>query len=306
MAAHALLNAFKANKPAFGTWLTTGGFVHARSLARALIGLPQKQSWIMLDCEHGLIPLNPAGVIEVIAAIHGVRDGPSALVRIPATGHGTGNGSEGVNWQIKYALDAGARGVLVPMVSTPSQAQEVVISSRFPPQGRRGFGSPYTQENWDIQTAGEYLNVANENIVVLVQIETREGVQNVKAIAEVDGIGGYHNLTKINRSSCLSYMYSHSEFGFGTTDGLFIGPYDLSNALGYPPPSPDPHPKVEQVIQDILRVAHEAGKKCAMYCTSGAQAAQRATEGFDMINVTSDVGAMQSGLAAEFKVAASA
>ncbi|KAJ3792897.1 Pyruvate/Phosphoenolpyruvate kinase-like domain-containing protein [Lentinula aff. detonsa] len=277
MAAHALLNAFKANKPAFGTWLTTGGFVHARSLARALIGLPQKQSWIMLDCEHGLIPLNPAGVIEVIAAIHGVRDGPSALVRIPATGHGTGNGSEGVNWQIKYALDAGARGVLVPMVSNPSQAQEVVISSRFPPQGRRGFGSPYTQENWDIQTAGEYLNVANENIVVLVQIETREGVQNVKAIAEVDGI-----------------------------DGLFIGPYDLSNALGYPPPSPDPHPKVEQVIQDILRVAHEAGKKCAMYCTSGAQAAQRATEGFDMINVTSDVGAMQSGLAAEFKVAASA
>lgn len=75
-------------------------------------------------------------------------------------------------------------------VSTPAQAREVVISSRFPPVGRRGFGSPYTQENWDIQTAGEYLNVANESVVVLVQIETREGVQNVQAIAEVDGIGG--------------------------------------------------------------------------------------------------------------------
>ncbi|KAJ3772874.1 Pyruvate/Phosphoenolpyruvate kinase-like domain-containing protein [Lentinula raphanica] len=276
MAAHTLLNAFKTNTPAFGTWLTIGGFVHARSVARALVGLPQKQSWIMLDCEHGLLPLHPSGATEVIAAIHGVRDGPSALVRIPATGHGTGSGSEGVNWQIKYALDSGARGVLVPMVSTPSQAQEVVISSRFPPQGRRGFGSSYTQENWDIQTAGEYLNVANKSVIVLVQIETREGVQNVKAIAEVDGI-----------------------------DGLFIGPYDLSNALGYPPPSPDPHPEVEKVIQDILRVAHEAGKKCAMYCISGAQAARRAAEGFDMINVTSDVGAMQSGLAAEYKAAAS-
>ncbi|KAH7871290.1 Pyruvate/Phosphoenolpyruvate kinase-like domain-containing protein [Lentinula edodes] len=277
MAAHALLNTFRANKPAFGTWLTTGGFVHARSLARALIGTPQQQSWIMLDCEHGLLPLNPAGATEVIAAIHGVRDGPSALVRIPATGHGVGNGSEGVNWQIKYALDAGARGVLVPMVSTPAQAHEVVLSSRFPPVGRRGFGSPYTQENWDIQTAGEYLNEANESVVVLVQIETREGVQNVQAIAEVDGI-----------------------------DGLFIGPYDLSISLGYPPPSPDPHPQVEQVIQDILTVAHKAGKKCAMFCTSGTQAARRAAEGFDMINVTSDVGAMQSGLAAEFEAAASA
>ncbi|KAJ3823733.1 Pyruvate/Phosphoenolpyruvate kinase-like domain-containing protein [Lentinula raphanica] len=267
----------------------------------------------MLDCEHGLLPLHPSGATEVIAAIHGVRDGPSALVRIPATGHGTGSGSEGVNWQIKYALDSGARGEkglvlfldypisnggnqkvywyqwyalslqsntnddnIFSQVSTPSQAQEVVISSRFPPQGRRGFGSSYTQENWDIQTAGEYLNVANKSVIVLVQIETREGVQNVKAIAEVDGI-----------------------------DGLFIGPYDLSNALGYPPPSPDPHPEVEKVIQDILRVAHEAGKKCAMYCISGAQAARRAAEGFDMINVTSDVGAMQSGLAAEYKAAAS-
>ncbi|KAJ3969520.1 Pyruvate/Phosphoenolpyruvate kinase-like domain-containing protein [Lentinula raphanica] len=312
MAAHTLLNAFKTNTPAFGTWLTIGGFVHARSVARALVGLPQKQSWIMLDCEHGLLPLHPSGATEVIAAIHGVRDGPSALVRIPATGHGTGSGSEGVNWQIKYALDSGARGVLVPMVSTPSQAQEVVISSRFPPQGRRGFGSSYTQENWDIQTAGEYLNVANESVIVLVQIETREGVQNVKAIAEVDGIGKYQNSRFIE----LVQVAESPELLCSHADGLFIGPYDLSNALGYPPPSPDPHPEVEKVIQDILRVAHEAGKKwyvgcrafhwhtlafvmrfgflivlppafpnySAMYCISGAQAARRAAEGFDMVS----------------------
>ncbi|KAE9390119.1 Phosphoenolpyruvate/pyruvate domain-containing protein [Gymnopus androsaceus JB14] len=279
MAAHTLLNVFKANKPAFGVWLTNGGFVHARSVARSLVSQSSRpnMSWIMLDCEHGLLPLNPAGATEVIAAIHGVKDGPSALVRIPATGHGTGSGSEGVNWQIKYALDAGARGVLVPMVSTPSQAHQVAQSSRFPPLGRRGFGSPYTQENWNIPTGSEYLSVANDNVVVLVQIETREGVENVKAIAEVDGI-----------------------------DGLFIGPYDLSICLGYPPPSPDPHPEIEKVIQDILRAAHDAGKKCAMYCISGAQAARRAAEGFDMINVTSDVGAMQSGITAEFNAATTA
>lgn len=112
MAAHTLLNAFKAKNPAFGIWLTNGGFVHARSVARSLVANPHTtMSWIMLDCEHGLLPLNPAGATEVIAAIHGVKDGPSALVRIPATGHGTGSGSEGINWQIKYALDAGARGM---------------------------------------------------------------------------------------------------------------------------------------------------------------------------------------------------
>ncbi|KAF5391124.1 hypothetical protein D9757_003041 [Collybiopsis confluens] len=272
MVTHALLDAFKARMPAFGTWLSVGGYVHVRSVARALVGTPYKQSWVMIDCEHGLFPLNTGPTTELIAAIHGVKNGPSALVRIPATGHGTGRGSEGINWQIKYALDAGARGVLVPMVSTASQAQEVVLSSYFPPQGIRGFGSPYTQENWDIPTATEYLKVANQGVVVLVQIETREGVNNVQEIAQVE-------------------------------DGLMIGPFDLSNALGYPPPSPDPHPEVEKIIQSILKAAHDAGKKCAMFCTSGSQAARRAAEGFDMINVTSDVGAMQAGLAAEYKVA---
>lgn len=108
MASHALLNAFKTNKPAFGVWLTSPGFFHARTVAQA----SSKLSWVMVDCEHGLTSLNP-GLSESIAAIHGARpaDAPSALVRIPATGVSTSTG-----WQIKHALDAGARGVLVPMV----------------------------------------------------------------------------------------------------------------------------------------------------------------------------------------------
>lgn len=104
MTTHALLQAFKANKPAFGAWLTLPGLFHARSLAKSSPYL----SWIVVDCEHGLVPLVP-GAAESIAAIEGV--GPSSIVRIPATGV-TGSTS----WQIKNALDAGARGVLVPMV----------------------------------------------------------------------------------------------------------------------------------------------------------------------------------------------
>ncbi|KAJ6576066.1 Pyruvate/Phosphoenolpyruvate kinase-like domain-containing protein [Mycena vulgaris] len=258
MASHSLLNTFKANKPAFGVWLTSPGFLHARTVAQA----SPKLSWVVVDCEHGQTALN-SGLVESIAAIHGARatDAPSALVRIPATGV-----SSSTSWQIKHALDAGARGILVPMVSTAQKAAEIAADSRFPPLGCRGFGSPFTHGGWDM-SAGEYLAAANGAIVVMVQIETKEGLANVKDIAEVDGI-----------------------------DVLFIGPYDLSISLGYPAPSPDPHPEVEKVIQNIRRVVQRAGKKCAIYCIAGSQAAQRAAEGFDMINVTSDVGAMSAGI----------
>ncbi|KAJ7484801.1 Pyruvate/Phosphoenolpyruvate kinase-like domain-containing protein [Mycena galericulata] len=265
MATHALLNAFKANTPAFGVWLTSPGFFHARTVAQA----SPKLSWVLIDCEHGLTSVGP-GFSESVAAIHGARpaNAPSALVRIPATGV-----SASTSWQIKHALDAGARGVLVPMVSTAEKAQEVVGDSRFPPLGRRGFGSPFTHGNWGISVE-EYLSAANDAVVVMVQIETKEGLTNVKEIAAIDGI-----------------------------DVLFIGPYDLSISLGYPAPSPDPHPDVEKVIQHIRKVVQMAGKKCAIYCISGSQAAKRAAEGFDMINVTSDVGAMSLGIFEHLAVA---
>ncbi|KAK7445736.1 hypothetical protein VKT23_014731 [Stygiomarasmius scandens] len=261
MTTHALLSAFKANKPAFGAWLTSSSYIHARAVAKA----SPSMSWLMLDCEHGLISLNP-GAHELISAISSVGpNAPSTLVRIPATGTSTG-----VSWQIKYALDAGARGVLV---GTVEKAREIAADSRFAPVGRRGFGSSYTHETWGT-SAMDYLKNANENIVVMVQIETKEGVENMEGIIGVEGI-----------------------------DGIFIGPYDLSIALGYPPPSPDPHPEVEKIIQRILQVSHKAGKKCAMFCTSGAQAAKRAQEGFDMINVTADIDALTKGVGAAFEAA---
>jgi 4-hydroxy-2-oxoheptanedioate aldolase len=201
MSAHALLSLLKANKPAFGAWLTASGYFHARTVAQASPHL----SWIAIDCEHGLVSLNP-GASESVAAIQSLNrpSCPSALVRIPATGASTGT-----SWQIKYALDAGARGVIVPMarlfilpssfsdlvtkVSTAAKAAEVVSDSRFPPVGRRGFGNPHTHHTWGI-SANEYLGSANDSILVLVQIETAEGVKNVREIAAVDGVGKSPNL----------------------------------------------------------------------------------------------------------------
>jgi 4-hydroxy-2-oxoheptanedioate aldolase len=107
MATHSLLRAFKSNKPAFGAWIALPGTFNARTVAQSSPSL----SWVLIDCEHGLTSLQP-GAAESIQAIQGIGAGaPSPIVRIPATGISTGTG-----WQIKYALDAGARGVLVPMV----------------------------------------------------------------------------------------------------------------------------------------------------------------------------------------------
>jgi len=267
MASHRLLESFRASKPAFGAWLTLPGAFNARTAALSSPHL----SWLLIDCEHGMTSLQP-GAAESITAIAGLgSSAPSTLVRIPATG-ACADGSAG--WQIKYVLDAGARGVLVPMVSTAAQAKSIVAAARFPPKGIRGFGSPFTQTAWGISVA-DYLATANDGVIVLIQIETVDGVKNLDEILSVDGL-----------------------------DGVFIGPYDLSLAHGYPPPSPDPHPDVEVIIQEILRKSHIKGKKCAIYCTSGAQSAKRAQEGFDMINVTSDSGAMAQALAHNLAVAA--
>lgn len=267
MASHPLLQAFQASKPAFGAWITFPGSWAARTAAQASPHI----SWLVIDCEHGLTSIQP-GAAETIAAVAGLgNNAPSTLVRIPATG-ACADGS--ATWQIKYVLDAGARGIVVPMISTAAQARSIVSAARFPPKGIRGFGSPFTQASWGL-SAAEYLKEANDSVLVLGQIETREGVQNLEEIVATDGL-----------------------------DGVLIGPYDLSLSLGHPPPSPDPVPAVEETIQKILQIAHKANKKCAIFCTSGEQAANRAKEGFDMINVTSDSGAMTESISRNFAIAA--
>ena len=73
-------------------------------------------------------------------------------------------------------------------MSTAEKAREIVSDSRFPPIGRRGFGSPFTHGIWGVTTS-EYLESANREILVMVQIENKEAVENVHAIAQVEGIG---------------------------------------------------------------------------------------------------------------------
>lgn len=115
------------------------GMHHAR---HAVLASPAC-SWVLIDCEHGIIPLTgPGGVGECVTGICASSDNPpAAIVRIPAMGHTTS-----ASWQIGLALDAGAKGVMVPMVNTKADAEMVAKWSKFPPVGSRGFGNPATQE----------------------------------------------------------------------------------------------------------------------------------------------------------------
>ena len=109
---HPLLIALRTSKPAFGAWLTLPGALSARTAA----GASPHLAWVCIDCEHGMIGLHP-GAGEIVHAVAGLGpDAPSTIVRIPATG---ACANESAGWQIKYALDAGARGIVVPMVSPP-------------------------------------------------------------------------------------------------------------------------------------------------------------------------------------------
>jgi 4-hydroxy-2-oxoheptanedioate aldolase len=103
--------------------------------------------------------------VSAIAAIPSV----SPIVRI----------ADNQGWMIKRALDAGAHGILVPLIYTVEDAQKLVKSAKFPPQGQRGFGSPFPMRNTGVKTANEYLLQANESLVVAVQIETQEALDRV-------------------------------------------------------------------------------------------------------------------------------
>lgn len=129
---------------------------------------------------------------------------------------------------LKY-MDAGSLGVQIPMVSTPEDARRVVNSVKYPPMGKRGLAFPRASGYGLGGPLGEYMVAANEATLVVVQIETEEGIQNLEDIAQVEGV-----------------------------DVVFLGPTDLSVVLGFPGESN--HPKVREVIGELTSRILAVGK----------------------------------------------
>ncbi|KAI0900105.1 Phosphoenolpyruvate/pyruvate domain-containing protein [Annulohypoxylon nitens] len=251
-----LKNAFIRNEtPSIGAWQTLPGQNVSRILARADV------DWVMVDCEHGNI--DDAAMHEAVPAI--ASCGVSPLVRIP----------DMQGWMIKRALDAGAHGILIPLLRSVEEAKKIVAAAKFPPQGQRGLGSPFVMERFTpIPSMTEYLQQANDSLLTMVQIETQEALDSVEEIAAIPGI-----------------------------DVLFIGPFDLGNNIGYPILDGVIKPELKQAMDRILEATNKAGKKCGFFATSGEQAKEYADKGFHMISAALDTTLLQASLGVSLSAA---
>ncbi|MCJ1343917.1 hypothetical protein MMC31_002115 [Peltigera leucophlebia] len=238
----------------FGAWQMLPGSNQARTIARCGF------DWVVVDTEHGNI--DDSAMHEAVAAI--ASCGVSPVVRVAA--------NEG--WMVKRALDAGAHGIIVPLIYTADDARKLVQAAKFPPTGQRGFGSPFAIGPFANLTASEYLQQANGGLVTIVQIETKEALENIDAIAKVPGI-----------------------------DVLFVGPYDLGNNIGHSILDGTMHETLKEAIARIQGVAKENKKYSGIYAAAGDQARQFADQGFQMVSVATDVVALPAYMTSALKTA---
>ncbi len=170
--------------------------------------------WLLIDGEHA-----PNDVRQILAQLQAVAPYPTHPVVRPVIGDVP---------LIKQILDVGAQTILVPVVETAEQAAQMVAATRYPPNGIRGVGSALARSSRWNQVDG-YLHKADEQMCVLVQVETRLGLENLEAITAVEGV-----------------------------DGVFFGPADLSASLGYL--GQPGHPDVQRVLIDSISRVRAAGK----------------------------------------------
>ena len=196
--------------------------------------------WLFLDTEHGVY-----NAVEAQAMLQAVGGRCAGIVRVPA----------GDDVWIKKALDIGADGVIVPLVRTAKEAAAIVSACKYPPEGTRGVGLSRAHK-YGIGFE-DYIEKANKEVAVILQVENRDAVNNIESIVAVDGL-----------------------------DAIFIGPYDLSASLGKLGQVNDPEviAAINHVRDTCLR--HKVGLG---YFGATAEAVQPfIDQGFTLITVGTD------------------
>jgi len=236
-------------KPAFGTFMALGSTLGAEQLAHAGF------DWLVIDQEHGAIdaPLMQ-GLLQAISTTDTVP-----LVRVPSV-HG--------DW-IGRALDAGAYGVIVPSVNTRAEAEAAVRATRYPPQGERGIGGSRTR----LYGGDDYVQHANEEILLIAEIEHRDGVANAAQILSVPGIDAY-----------------------------FIGPGDLCASLGLPHTWDPDFPEYWSALERVSEAAKAAGKPGGIH-TSAPRVSKMLGLGYQFIALGFDISFVAQGAAAALDAA---
>ena len=238
MIANKLKSLWAEGKPALNGWCSIG------SPFAAEIMVAQGFDSVTVDMQHGA--LDYSAVLPMFQAMR--ASGAVLMARVPWNEPGV----------IMKALDAGAYGIICPMVNTAEDAARFVKCLRYPPRGERSYGPTRVS----FAAGANYAAEANDNILGFAMIETVEGFANVEAIAATPGL-----------------------------DGLYIGPADLTLALtqGRLAPGFDrEEPEMVAAIQTILAAAKKAGIRAAIHCGTPDYAARAIGWGFDLTTVGGD------------------
>ncbi len=234
----------RRGEPSFGTWLSLGDLYAARVLAR--LGF----DWLTLDMEHSAIDWAQATTIFGAVADAGCVP----LARVP----------EGNHHYIKRVLDAGAWGIVVPMIDTVEQAKVAIAAAKYPPEGNRSAGGGMHSMNF-AATAGDYYAGANDQILVVLQTESPQGVENAEEIYALPGC-----------------------------DAIFIGPNDLRFQMRGPDgvdPTAEAH---EEMIQRVIAAGKKTGTPTGIHAMDAESALERAEQGMQFLAVGSDLRLMTS------------
>ena len=238
-----LKDKFQRGESAVGNWISIGHPAVGELCAQGF-------DFVVVDTEHTDMSLETVG--NVLRGIDGLAEAVPALVRVP--------------WndpvRIKRVLDQGADGVVVPMVETAAEAKRAVEATRYPPEGIRGV-APARASNYG-RGFGDYFERANDDVVTVVQIESKGGVDNVAEIVSVDGV-----------------------------DAVLVGPGDLSASLGvFGQWESD---RFREALTTVSDATHEADRPLGLFATGAEDIHRWVNAGADFVIAGADTFYLEAG-----------
>ena len=233
-----LKDMLEQNKKTVGTFFSMGSSEAVEALGIA------GMDYVILDKEHG-----PYGVETVQQYIRAAeRRNITPLVRV----------KDLTRPSILKVLDVGARGIIIPMIRSKREVEKVIEFAKYYPQGRRGVAFTRSSSYGSVKSLEDYFEEANKKTLVLPQCETRECVENIDDILDMDGV-----------------------------DGIFIGPYDLSQAFGKPGRISDP--EIQDTIDKVLVACKRHKKHSFIYAPDKETASGYFRRGFDSVAIGMDI-----------------
>ena len=239
---------WESDRPTFGGWCVLPSSFSAELMGRCGF------DWVCIDTQHGLV-----GYDQMVPMLQGLAiTGTPAFVRVRWNEPG----------EIMKALDAGAQGVVVPMVNSAEEARQAVGAARYPPEGYRSWGPVRAALGVD----GYSPQTANRRTVVAIMVETRSGLSQIDEILSVPGV-----------------------------DAVYVGPNDLAVTHGLAPSADVEDRAHGELVEAILAACLRRGVVPGIHCGSAATARRWIEAGFRMINVASDAVFLRQAAAAALK-----